>query len=104
VFDNAEDPRALSRFLPEGPGRVLITSRNPAWHGVADVVRVREFTRSESIALLRPLAPELTEVEADRVAEAVGNLPLAIEQAGSLLADTGLAVDKYRLTDCPHTR
>ena len=21
VFDNAEDPRALSRFLPEGPAR-----------------------------------------------------------------------------------
>src|SRR4029453_3252125 len=38
---------------------------------------------------------ELTEVEADRVAEAVGDLPLAVEQAGSLLADTGMAVDKY---------
>jgi hypothetical protein len=34
-------------------------------------------------------------VEADRVAEAVGDLPLAVEQAGSLLADTGLTVDKY---------
>jgi tetratricopeptide (TPR) repeat protein len=34
-------------------------------------------------------------VEADRVAEAVGDLPLAVEQAGTLLADTGLAVDRY---------
>src|SRR3954447_4042146 len=66
VFDNAEDPRALSRFLPEGPGQVLITSRNPAWHGIADVVGVREFTRAESTRLLRRLAPELTEGEADR--------------------------------------
>ena len=56
---------------------------------------VREFTRAESIALLRRLAPDLTEAEADRVAEAVGDLPLAVEQAGSLLADTGMAVDKY---------
>ena len=95
VFDNAEDPRALSRFLPEGPGRVLITSRNPAWRGFAATVGVREFTRPESIALLHRLAPDLTEVEADRVAEAVGDLPLAVEQAGSLLADTGLTVDKY---------
>ena len=95
VFDNAEDPRALSRFLPEGPGQVLITSRNPAWRGIAAAVGVREFTRAESIALLRRLAPELTEAEADRVAEAVGDLPLAVEQAGSLLADTGMAVDKY---------
>ena len=95
VFDNAEDPRALSRWLPEGPGRVLITSRNPAWRGIAATVGVREFTRAESITLLHGLAPDLTDDEADRVAEAVGDLPLAVEQAGSLLADTGLTVDKY---------
>ena len=29
------------------------------------------------------------------MADAVGDLPLAIDQAGSLLADTGMAVDKY---------
>jgi hypothetical protein len=56
VFDNAGDPRALSRLLPEGPGQVLITSRNPAWRGVAATVGVREFVRAESIALLRGLA------------------------------------------------
>jgi tetratricopeptide (TPR) repeat protein len=95
VFDNAEDPRALSRVMPQGHGQVLITSRNPAWRGVADAVGVREFTRTESIALLCRLAPELSEAAADRVAEAVGDLPLAVEQAGSLLADTALAVDKY---------
>ena len=58
-------------------------------------VGVREFTRAESIELLRRLAPELTEADADRVADAVGDLPLAVEQAGSLLADTGMAVDEY---------
>jgi hypothetical protein len=95
VFDNADDPRALSQFLPEGPGRVLITSRNPAWRGIAVTVGVREFTRAESITLLHRLAPDLTDDKADRVAGAVGDLPLAVEQAGSLLADTGLTVDKY---------
>ena len=94
VFDNAEDPRALSRFLPEGP-QVLITSRNPAWRGLAATLGVREFTRAESMELLRRLAPELTEAEADGVAEAVGDLPLAVEQAGALLADTGMAADEY---------
>ena len=47
---------------------------------------VREFTRAESVALLRTLAPELSEADADRVAAAVGDLPLAVDQAGSLLA------------------
>jgi tetratricopeptide (TPR) repeat protein len=95
VFDNAEDPRVLSRWLPQGPGQVLITSRNPAWRGIAATVGVREFTRAESTALLHRLAVDLTELEADRVADALGDLPLAIDQAGSLLADTGMAVDKY---------
>src|SRR4029453_19310572 len=90
VFDNAEDPRALSQLLPEGPGQVLITSRNPAWRGIAATVGVREFTRAESITLLHRLAPDLTGDEADQLADAVGDLLLAIEQAGSLLADTGL--------------
>jgi tetratricopeptide (TPR) repeat protein len=95
VFDNAEDPRALSRFLPDGPGQVLITSRNPAWGGIAATMGVRAFTRAESIALLRQLAADLTEAEADRVAETVGDLPLAVEQAGSLIADTGMTADTY---------
>ena len=95
AYQGAGPTDAVPQFLPEGPGQVLITSRNPAWRGIADTVGVREFTRAESIALLRRLAPELTEAEADRVADAVGDLPLAVEQAGSLLADTGMAVDEY---------
>src|SRR5690349_21681120 len=42
----------------------------------------------------------LGDAEAARVADAVGDLPLALEQAGSLLADTGLDTDTYvRLLD-----
>ena len=100
VFDNAEDPRALAPFLSHGPGRVLITSRDPGWRGVAAAVPVWHFARAESVALLRRLVPRLTEADADRVAEAVGDLPLAVDQAGSLLADTHLDVDTYlRLLD-----
>jgi hypothetical protein len=52
-------------------------------------------SRRAASRLLRRLVPDLTETEADLVAAAVGDLPLAVEQAGSLLADTGLAVDRY---------
>jgi hypothetical protein len=94
VFDNADDHRALRELLPEGPGQVLITSRNPAWHGIASTVGVREFPGRVG-RTAAPAGPELTDDEADRVADAVGDLPLAVEQAGSLLADTGMTVDKY---------
>ena len=61
VFDNAEDPRALAPFLPDGPGQVLVTSRNPDWRGIATTVHVHQFSRTESIVLLRRLAPALSE-------------------------------------------
>ena len=36
IFDNAADLASVAAFLPPaGPGRVLITSQNPAWPGQA---------------------------------------------------------------------
>ena len=96
VFDNAEDPQAIAPILPDGPGQVLITSRNPRWNGVvATTMTVREFCRAESVALLRAQAPHLNETAAGRVAEELGDLPLAVDQAGHLLADTDLGADDY---------
>ena len=95
VFDNAEEPRALAPLIPSGPGQVLITSRNAHWHGTAMPVRLDRFTRDESVDLLRTLAPRLSADDADRVADAVGDLPLALDQAGSLLATTPIDVPTY---------
>jgi DNA-binding SARP family transcriptional activator len=95
IFDNAEDPAALARYLPGGGGHVVITSRNPGWHELATSVGVDVFDRGESIALLRRRAPGLTEGEAGRVAEALGDLPLALAQAAAHLADTAARVQDY---------
>jgi tetratricopeptide (TPR) repeat protein len=74
---------------------VVITSRNPGWSELATPVRVDVFYREESIALLRRRVPQLTEDQAGRVAEALGDLPLALAQAGAHLADTGIAAQDY---------
>ena len=96
VFDNVEDPHTVSPYLPpHGSGQVLITSRNPGWRHVAEPVPVHEFTRGESEALLRRVAPRLTGAEAQHVASAVGDLPLVVDQAASLLADTPLEASTY---------
>ena len=95
VFDNAEEPAALRRWLPGGPGHVIITSRNPSWRGVAAGVGVAEFSRRESMALLRDRLSDLTDELADRIAAALGDLPLAVDQAANLLADTGLDPEEY---------
>jgi tetratricopeptide (TPR) repeat protein len=85
----------LAGYLPGGGGQVVITSRNPGWQELATPVRIDVFDRSESIALLRRRAPQLTAGEAGRVAEALGDLPLALAQAGAYLADTTIGVQGY---------
>ena len=95
IFDNAEDSGALTRYLPGGGGHVVITSRSPGWHELATPVEVDVFDRGESITLLRRRAPQLTEGEAGRVAEELGDLPLALTQAGAYLAETATGVQDY---------
>ena len=95
IFDNAEEPAALARYIPGGGGHVVITSRSPGWHELATPVRVDVFDRGESIILLRHRAPQVTNDEADRVAEALGDLPLALTQAAAYLADTATPVQDY---------
>jgi hypothetical protein len=95
IFDNTEGPAALAQYLPGRGGQVMITTRNPGWYELASPVRVDVFDRGESVTLLRHRAPRLTEDEAGRVAEALGDLPLALAQAGAHLADTGTSVEDY---------
>jgi tetratricopeptide (TPR) repeat protein len=96
VFDNAENADAISRYLPTGPGQVLITSRNPEWdRSAAARLIVHQFDRVESVELLKRVTPALDNDQANSVATAVGDLPLAVDQAGSLLTDTGIDVQDY---------
>jgi hypothetical protein len=95
VFDNADDPGDLESVLPGGTGHVLVTSRNPAWSRVADPLEIDVFTRPESIDHLQNRVNQLTDEDADMVAEALGDLPLAIEQAGAWLKETGTSAKTY---------
>jgi hypothetical protein len=95
IFDNSEDPAALAGYLPGGGGHVVITSRNPDWQELAIPVTVDVFDRGESITLLHRRAPHLTHPELEQVAEALGDLPLALAQAGAHLADTATGAEGY---------
>lgn len=96
IFDNAEDPSALAPCLPGGRGHVLITSRNPDWHELARPVVVDVFERAESVSVLRARVAGLSEPDANRVAEALEDLPLAVQQAAAFLAESGTAAGEYR--------
>lgn len=96
VFDNADQPEDLNDVIPRGPGHVLITSRNPRWDAVVDTVPINVFTRTESREFLSRRVPKkLSESDADLLAGELGDLPLALEQAGAVQAETGMPVDEY---------
>ncbi|WP_316770108.1 FxSxx-COOH system tetratricopeptide repeat protein [Streptomyces sasae] len=96
VFDNADgEPNEFRKHFPDGRGHILVTSRDQTWLQISDAVEIDPFLREESIEHLLRRAAGLTPQEADRVAEAVGDLPLALDQAGAWLAETGTRVDTY---------
>lgn len=96
IFDNADQPEDLNDSLPRGPGDVLVTSRNHRWESVVEIVSVDVFARAESIEFLgKRVRGGLTTAEADALASELGDLPLALEQAGALQAETGMPVTEY---------
>ncbi|SNY44642.1 FxSxx-COOH system tetratricopeptide repeat protein [Paractinoplanes atraurantiacus] len=95
VFDNAENIDVVSRFLPGPGGHVIVTSRDPGWADLARAVPVDGFERAESVAHLRERVPAMSEADAARLAEALGELPIAVAAAGAWLADTGQTAGDY---------
>jgi tetratricopeptide (TPR) repeat protein len=96
IFDNAPDPAAVAEYLPgTGGGHVLVTSRNSAWHGIADPVAVDLLPLEEATQLLARRSGDPDEQAARRLAEALGRLPLALEQAASYGAAQRLSLAEY---------
>lgn len=96
VFDNADDPAQLTRYFPKGGGgHILVTSRNQAWAQQGVSLPIDVFLREESVEHLIGRASGLSAEEADQVASAVGDLPLAVEQAAAWLAETATPIKDY---------
>jgi tetratricopeptide (TPR) repeat protein len=86
IFDNARRPEDLRPYLPSGgAGHVLVTSRYSAWRDVAKPLTVQVWERLESVAFLLKRTGQTDETAADALAEALGDLPLALAQAGAYI-------------------
>jgi len=97
IFDNAEHHEAITQFLPQGNGHILVTTRNSDWGDVAEVIDVEVFQREESIEHLRFRTGRnvLEREDAAQVAEAVGDLPILVALAGAWLSETGSSAASY---------
>ncbi|MGP4050014.1 tetratricopeptide repeat protein [Streptomyces sp. 2A115] len=104
IFDNVEDPTHLRPYLGTlAGGHHLATSRKATgWHTLAPTMALGLLPLDEATDLLctitfpgRTPTGEQREA-ARRLAEVLGCLPLALEQAGAYAYRTGTDLDTYR--------
>jgi Cdc6-like AAA superfamily ATPase len=96
IFDNAQDLREVRDYIPQGgAGHVIITSRNSDWGSVARLLSVQVFDRAESIEFLGKRTGQEDEKAADTLADELGDLPSALEQAGAYIKTTGRSLSDY---------
>lgn len=102
IFDNADDLSLLSAYMPRyGNGSILLTTRAHAVGSLTTSIAVDKMGFVEGMHLLLRRAqrgPQVVEEE-DRAARtlvtALDALPLALEQAGAYLEETGCSIDEY---------
>ncbi|TFE25669.1 tetratricopeptide repeat protein [Frankia sp. B2] len=96
VLDDAADADTLPDWLrPTEPGRLLLTSRNPGWDHLGPVVPVGPMDRAESVTLLAGRLPAVERTVADRIAERLGDHPLALDQAAHRISTGRTPAETY---------
>lgn len=98
IFDNAPSADAVAGYLPfaGASGAVVLTSRDPNWRGTAQPFCLRVFERPDSIAFLKKrTGRNEPPAVSQRLAQALGDLPLALEQAGALINEAKITFAHY---------
>jgi len=102
VYDNADETDVLDQFIPSTGGHVVLTSRNQEWATVGLAIEVDVFERAESIELLQKRTKDeeintirIDRAEANELAEKLGDLPLALEQAAAWYLATAMPINEY---------
>jgi tetratricopeptide (TPR) repeat protein len=114
ILDNASAPEGpsglrapLGRLVDLLPqvihGQVLVTSRDTRWEHHATLAELEVFRPEEAVAFLLARSGSSEEGAAAEVAELLGFLPLALEQAGAYVRETQLSLGAYqaRLQQAP---
>jgi tetratricopeptide (TPR) repeat protein len=98
VFDNAADPASIFSALPSmaAGGNVLVTSRHhTGWSGIGMEIPVPTWSRPEGRSFLLNRLGEQDENAAEQVSAALGDLPLALEQAAAYSEARSLGIRDY---------
>ena len=108
VFDNADDLSLVKDFMPTTKkGHVLLTTRSQATSRIARGLYLEVMTPEEGALFLLRRAGSITfDTTLDQIADAdraaainivqtLGGLPLALDQAGAYIEETGCSIAEY---------
>jgi tetratricopeptide (TPR) repeat protein len=96
ILDNAPHPADCHDRLPPGAaGHVLITSRDPNWGNVARPLKLPVLPRAEAVEFLEKRSGRDEPAAAGELCGALGDLPLALEQAGAYIEATASSIADY---------
>ena len=98
VFDNVKDIDDLTGLVPRGDGlRVVVTTTNDCgWKNQSwESIKIGVFSREDSIKCLLRITDSKDLEAADAVAQKLGDLPLAIAQAGATACAEDWTLKKY---------
>ncbi|MGW1772005.1 FxSxx-COOH system tetratricopeptide repeat protein [Streptomyces sp. NPDC002104] len=101
ILDNVHHPDHIARLTARATtGRILITSRRASgWHDIATPVPLDVLTPAEALELLSRILNRSGRTStldgAAELCEELGHLPLAVEQAASYIAESGLDPRAY---------
>jgi tetratricopeptide (TPR) repeat protein len=108
ILDNVDDLSLVTGFLPtNSEGRILMTTRAQAMGRVAESLAVEELSVEEGMLLLLRRAKLLAadqpldqvshdlRAQAEPIVRALDGLPLALDQAGAYIEETGCSLSEY---------
>ncbi|KAF4628203.1 hypothetical protein G7Y89_g9950 [Cudoniella acicularis] len=104
IIDNADGPKLdVSKFFPPGTkGTILLTTRNPDFqkYATSGSYKVDEMSPDDAVSLLLKTSAlqDQTDEErksAEKVAKTLGNLALAIVQAGAVIRQGLVSLDGF---------
>jgi tetratricopeptide (TPR) repeat protein/transcriptional regulator with XRE-family HTH domain len=109
IMDNVDDLDLINDFVPASEnGQILLTTRAQATGWIAPSIVVEQMDHSEGTLLLlrraKLLAPgaildqanEQDRKRAEAIVEVMGGLPLALDQAGAYIEETGCGLTAYQ--------
>ena len=96
VYDNVEQPGDLEKLTPVDGAHVLITTRWSDWGKVAAPVKIGVFPAGAAAQFLLDSTERTDQAGAEKLAAALGFLPLALDHAAAYCRRTGIGFDTYR--------